>query len=155
MRPKMTVTRLRRALFLVAPAALLLASFGCSPTSGIGTGPGPGPGPGPTSLPIAADIVILDDPVGGHGASSLACTFEATQVGTEGDMPIQIRVDWSAPCGTHKTETFTFRGAAQVFTSTYEDPTASPLSMTFWATITWMDRRGKHTIRSASGTPSS
>jgi hypothetical protein len=142
-----------RALGLAATAALLFTAFGCAPVAGPGTGPGPGPGPGSTPLPIAADIVIVDDPVGGSGASELACTFEATQLGTEGSESIQIRVDWSASCGTHKSETFTFRGPDQVFTSTYEDPTGMPLGMTFWATITWVDSRGKHVLRSASAAP--
>ena len=143
----------QRTLGLMAGAALLLAAFGCAPVAGPGTGPGTNPDPGSTSLPIAADIVILDDPVGGAGASEIACTFEATQIGVEGNQPVQIRVDWSASCGTHKTETFTFRGPDQVFTSTYENPTGMPLSMTFWATITWVDSRGKHVLRSASAAP--
>jgi hypothetical protein len=144
---------LQRTLGLTAGAALLLVAFGCAPVAGPGTGPGTNPGPGSTSLPIAADIVILDDPVGGAGASEIACTFEATQIGVEGNRPIQIRVDWSASCGTHKSEAFTFRGPDQVFTSTYEDPTGTPISMTFWATITWVDSRGKHVVRSASAAP--
>jgi hypothetical protein len=140
-------------LGLMAGAALLFAAFGCAPIAGPGTGPGTDPGPGSTSRPIAADIVILDDPVGGPGASEIACTFEATQIGVEGNQPVQIRVDWSASCGTHKTETFTFRGPDQVFTSTYEDPTGMPLGMTFWATISWVDSRGKHVVRSATAAP--
>lgn len=144
---------LQRTLGLMATAALLLAAFGCAPVAGPGTDPGADPGPGSTSLPIAADIVILDDPVGGADASELACTFEATQLGVDGNQPIQIRVDWSASCGTHKSEAFTFRGPDQVFTSTYEDPTGMPISMTFWATITWVDSRGKHTLRSATAAP--
>ena len=147
MRIQSSRIRPQRALGLMAIAALLLAAFSCAPVAG------PGPGPGSTSLPIAADIVILDDPVGGAGASEVACTFEATQIGVDGNQPIQIRVDWSASCGTHKSETFTFRGPDQVFTSTYEDPTGMPISMTFWATITWVDSRGKHVLRSASATP--
>ena len=153
MRIQSTRIFLQRALGLMATAALLLAAFGCAPVAGPGTGPGTNPDPGSTSLPIAADIVILDDPVGGAGASEIACTFEATQIGVEGNQPVQIRVDWSASCGTHKTETFTFRGPDQVFTSTYEDPTGMPLGMTFWATITWVDSRGKHVIRSATAAP--
>jgi len=147
MRIQSSRIRPQRALGLMAIAALLLAAFSCAPVAG------PGTGPGSTSLPIAADIVILDDPVGGAGASEVACTFEATQIGVDGNQPIQIRVDWSASCGTHKSETFTFRGPDQVFTSTYEDPTGMPISMTFWATITWVDSRGKHVLRSASATP--
>ncbi len=133
--------RLPRALGAAAVASFLFVAFGC------------GPGAGSASLPIAADIVILDGPVASHGASELACTFEATQVGAEGDAAVQIRVDWSASCGTHKTETFTFRGPDQTFTSTYEDPVGLPLAMTFWASITWVDSRGRHVIRSASAAP--
>ena len=147
MRIQSTRIFLQRTLSLMATAALLLAAFGCAPVAG------PGTGPGSTSLPIAADIVILDDPVGGADASELACTFEATQLGVDGNQPIQIRVDWSASCGTHKSEMFTFRGPDQVFTSTYEDPTGMPISMTFWATITWADSRGRHALRSATATP--
>jgi hypothetical protein len=28
-----------------------------------------------------------------------------------------------------------------------------PISMTFWATITWVDSRGRHALRSSSATP--
>jgi len=144
-------TLLPPALGLATVAALLLAAVGCSLAPGGGAGSDSGSGS--PSLPIAADVVILEDPVGGYGASDLACTFEATQVGAEGTAPIQIRVDWSAPCGTHKTETFTFRGPDQVFTTTYQDPAGLPLSMTFWASITWVDPRGRHVVRSASAAP--
>jgi hypothetical protein len=143
-----------RALALVAVAGCLVATFGCSLFTTPGTNPGPGtdPGPGPTPVsgPMAADIIVVDDPTGGRGITDLACTFEVTQLGTSGNEPIQIRVDWQASCGTHKSETFTFRGADEVYTSTYEDGTGTPLSMTFWATIHWTDSRGSHVVRSAS-----
>jgi hypothetical protein len=143
-----------RGLTLIATVGILIGSFGCTPVGTPGTNPSPGtdpvPGPTPTSGPMAADVVILDDPTGGTGVTDLACTFEMTQLGTDGNEPIQVRVDWSASCGTHKSETFTFRGSDEAFTSTYEDPTGMPISMTFWATIHWTDSRGMHVLRSAS-----
>jgi hypothetical protein len=137
-----------RILTLTALAAALLAAFGCTPVGTPGTDPGPGTTP--ASGPMAADIVIVDDPTGGSGVTDLACTFEVTQLGTEGNEPVQIRVDWSASCGTHKSQSFAFRGAEETFTATYEDPTGAPIGMTFWATIRWTDSRGPHAIRSAS-----
>ena len=142
-----------RILFLAAVGGLVLASVGC--TQIVTPGPGPGtdptpPGTTPASGPMSADVTIVDDPTGGKGVTDLACTFEVTQLGTDGTDPIQIRVDWSASCGTHKSETFTFRGSHEVYTSTYEDPTGSPIGMTFWATIRWTDSRGAHVLRSAS-----
>ncbi len=143
-----------RGLTLMIAVGILMASFGCTPVGMPGTNPGPGadpgPGPAPSSGPISADIVIVDNPIGGKGVTDLACTFEATQLGTDGSEPIQIRVDWSATCGTHKSEVFTFRGGDEAFTSTYEDPTGAPLGMTFWATVAWTDARGSHVVRSAS-----
>jgi hypothetical protein len=141
----------RRALpILVAVlvAAALAGLAGCSPFPAPGTDDGPAAGP--TSRPMAVDILVVDDPVGGQEVSNLACTVEATQLGVEGSEPVQIRVDWSASCGTHKSETFTFRGGRETFTSTYEDPTGQPLRMTFWATVRWTDSRGAHAVRSAS-----
>ncbi len=123
---------------------------GCSLLTPPGSdGPGTVPGTDPATGAMAADVIILDDPAGGKGVTDLACVFEATQLGTSGAAPIQIRVDWSASCGTHKSETFTFRGGQEVFTSTYEDPSGYPLGMTFWATIRWTDSRGSHVLQSA------
>jgi hypothetical protein len=141
-----------RALLSLALIGLLGLLAGCS----LGAGPGvPGTPPGTSTggVPLTADVAILDEPVGGRNITDLACTFEATQIGTEEGNPVVIQVDWSASCGTHKTETFTFRGGSEVFTSTYEDPTGYPITMTFWATIRWEDSRGRHTLRSASAAP--
>jgi hypothetical protein len=137
--------RLRRVV-AAAAASLLGLLAGCS----LGGSPGTSAG-----APLAADVTILDEPVGGRGAVELSCTFEVSQIGTELGDPITIQVDWSASCGTHKTETFTFRGGSQAFTSTYEDPTGYPIAMTFWATIRWEDSRGPHTLRSASASSAS
>lgn len=141
-----------RSLTVVAVVGALGALFGCSLFTTPGTGPGPGSDPGPTPVGglVSADIVIVDHPVGGSGVTDLACTFEATQLGTDGSDPIEIQVDWSASCGTHKSEVFTFHGGDEVFTSTYGDPAGAPLGMTFWATVRWTDARGSHTVRSAS-----
>jgi hypothetical protein len=141
-----------RALLAVATVGAVGTLLGCTLFSTPGTGPGPGtdPGTGPVSGPMAADIVIVDDPSGGKGVTDLACVFEVTQLAQDGSDPMEIRVDWSASCGTHKSETFTFRGSSELFTSTYEDASGMPLSMTFWATIRWTDSRGSHVLRSAS-----
>lgn len=134
-----------RRVVAVAAVGLLSLLAGCS----LGGSPGGPPGTS-AGAPLAADVKILDDPRGGGGAVELSCAFEVTQIGTDLGEPITIQVDWSASCGTHKTETFTFRGGSEVFTSTYEDPTGYPITMTFWATIRWEDSRGRHTLRSAS-----
>jgi len=135
-----------RGVAAVAAAGLLGLLAGCS----LGGSPGT-----PTAAPLAADVTILDDPRGGGGVVELSCAFEVTQIGTDLGEPITIQVDWSASCGTHKTETFTFRGGSEVFTSTYEDPTGYPITMTFWATIRWEDGRGPHMVRSASAASAS
>ena len=137
------------AALLVPYAALVGCSLVGTPGVTPDPGAGPGVGPDPISGPMSVDVAVVDDPVGGRGVTDLSCTFEATQPGTDGTSPVQIRVDWSAPCGTHKSETFTFRGGQETFTSTYGDPAGYPLGMTFWATLRWTDSRGSHVVRSA------
>jgi hypothetical protein len=139
------------ASWVLALLAAVATLTGCSLATlpGGDPGPAPEPGPGPSAGPLSVEIVIVEDPVGGRGVSDVACTFEADQLGVDGSTPVTVRVDWSAPCGTHKSETFTFRGGHETYTSTYGDPAGTPLGMTFWATIQWVDARGSHVVRSA------
>jgi len=94
-----------------------------------------------------AEVRVTSQPRGGTNVSELACTFEVTQIPGTGSEPLAIFVSWVAPCGVHKTETFLFEGGTEMFESIYTEG-GYPIGMTFWATITWKDSRGNHTLAS-------
>ena len=114
---------------------------GCSPTGGIVPQTG--------SL-MTAEVAVVSDPAGGAGVSSLTCTFEMAETSSSTSAPITIRADWTASCGVHKSETFTFTGGTQTFITSYEDPGGYPLTMNFWVALSWADARGSHIVRSAT-----
>jgi len=103
--------------------------------------------PIPASGPMETDIRIVTDPQGGTMISELSCAFEVSEVPGTGSDPVVIQVNWTAPCGTHKTEAFLFDGGTQVFESMYAEP-GGYIGMTFWADISWSDGTGTHRIRS-------
>ncbi len=96
----------------------------------------------------SAEVSIVSDPEGGTNVPSLSCTFEVTEIPGSGSGPVVIRASWAAPCGVHKSESFTFSGGSRTFVTTYEEPGGYPLNKTFWVVITWEDGRGSHTVRS-------
>jgi len=119
-------------------AAMLMAQGCVQPILGEGSGASSSDG-------MDADVRIVSHPEGGTGVLELACIFEVTEVPGSGNLPIPLYVSWTAPCGTHKTESFLFEGGRQVFESLYSEG-GYPIGMTFWATITWTDSRGPHTV---------
>lgn len=114
---------------------------GCSQTGGLTD---------PTGSGMNAEVSVLSDPVGGTNVSSLSCTFEVVETSTSGSGPIVVRADWAAPCGVHKSETFTFTGGTRTFITTYDEPGGYPITLNFWVQLTWKDDRGSHLVRSAT-----
>jgi len=123
---------------------------GCSPTGGIVP---------PTGSLMTAEVAVVSDPAGGMGVSSISCTFEVVEVPSSTSSliatsaepaPITVRADWTASCGVHKSETFTFTGGTETFITNYEDPGGYPLTMNFWVAVSWVDARGSHVVRSAT-----
>lgn len=137
-----------RLLALGAILVLVGGASGCSLVGGGGTTPPP-----PQAGLLEADVTILSDPVGGGGASSLSCTFQVSALASEGTGSVLVNARWVAPCGTHKSETFSFGGGDATFTTTYSDAGGYPITKTFWVEITWQDARGGHQVRSASAVP--
>ncbi len=141
---------LRAGIVLGGLVLVFGALQGCSPTGGITP---------PTGGLLTAEVAVVSDPTGGTGVSSLSCTFEVAEVPSSTSSlisasaepaPITIRADWTASCGIHKSETFTFTGGTQTFITSYEDPGGYPLTMDFWVALSWTDARGSHVVRSAT-----
>lgn len=133
----------RRCLVALAALAATAAAHGCfhveSPVDGGGL-------PGQTGAAAAA-VRIVAQPRGGTNVTEISCVIEASEIPGSGSSPIAILVSWVAPCGTHKTETFLFEGGTESYESTYREG-GNPISMTFWAVVSWKDGAGSHQMRS-------
>ncbi len=137
--------RMWRGILTLATAfGLLGVASGCSLVGAGGTTPPPEGGL------MAADVTVVSDPMGGADVSALSCTFQVSELAGGGTGPVQLNARWIAPCGTHKSETFQFKGGDATFTTTYSESGGYPITKTFWVEITWLDARGSHALRSAS-----
>jgi len=133
--------RVTRVAALVAVALLSVFVHGCiKPIASPGDS---------TSAPgmMDVEVQVLTHPQGGSDVSELICTFEVAEIPGSGSAPQAIRVDWTAPCGVHKTDVFVFEGGSELFESIYTEG-GYPLGMKFWATISWKDGRGSHKLAS-------
>ena len=132
--------RFRGVAAAAVMAAVLLAQGCFRPGDPVGGG-------SPGSSLMAAEVRVVSQPRGGSLVSELVCAFEVTAIPGSGETPIGITVAWTAPCGTHKVETFVFEGGTEVFESVYSEP-GGYIGMTFWATISWRDAQGAHQVAS-------
>lgn len=142
----LSIGRTTLSLALVVVAVL---AQGCTQIldDDLGGGVDVGGGIGTPTGPMAVDVRVVSDPQGGSYISELACVLEVTELPGGGSNPIVITVNWVAPCGTHKSESYVFAGGTQTFESTYSE-NGRTIAMTFWATISWKDAEGQHQIQS-------